>query len=98
MSVDRLVLEMERRPDGGARLTVSGKLAQSTAPLLDGVLHALRSEATPVVLDLEGVDHIDGRGLDLLLAAEAEARRNGSWVEVVGVRESLRGRRPPDEG
>jgi anti-anti-sigma factor len=95
MSAERLVVEFERRPDGGVQLRVSGKLEQGTAPLLEGVLHALRSEATPVVLDLEGVDHIDGRGLDMLLAAEMEARRNGSWVDVVGVRESLRERRPP---
>jgi anti-anti-sigma factor len=95
MSTERLVVEFERRPDGGVRLRVSGKLEQATAPLLDGVLHALRAEATPVVLDLEGVDHIDGRGLDMLLTAEMEARRTGSWVEVVGVRESLRERRPP---
>ena len=48
-----------------------------------------------MVLDLEGVDHIDARGLEMLLAAEMEARRSGSWVEVVGVRESLREKRPP---
>jgi anti-anti-sigma factor len=96
MNAERLVVEFERRPDGGVRLSLSGKLEQSTVPLLDGVLNALRSEATPVVLDLEGVDHIDGRGLDLLLDAEEDARRKGSWVEVVGVRESLRERRPPD--
>lgn len=95
MSAERLVVEFERRPDGGVRLRVSGKLEQATAPLLDGVLLALRSEATPVVLDLEGVDQIDARGLDMLLAAEIEARRSGSWVEVVGVRESLKERRPP---
>jgi len=96
MSAERLAVEFERRPDGGVRLCVSGRLEESTAPLLEGVLHALRSEATPVVLDLKGVDHIDGRGLDMLLVAEMEARRNGSWVEVVGVRESLRERRPPE--
>jgi anti-anti-sigma factor len=95
MSAERLVVEFERRPDGGVLLRVSGKLEEATVPLLEGVLHALRSEATPVVLDLEGVDHIDGRGLDMLLAAELEARRNGSSVDVVGVRESLRERRPP---
>jgi len=95
MNAERLVVDFERRPDGGVRLTVTGKLDEATAPLLDGVLHALREEATPVVLDLAGVEHIDGRGLELLLAAEAEARSVGSWVEVVGVPESLRERRPP---
>src|SRR5262245_23305744 len=95
MSEERLVVEFERRPDGGVRLQVSGKLEEGTAVLLEGVLYALRSEATPVVLDLEGVDHIDGRGLETLLAAEAEGRRSGSSVEVIGVRESRRERRPP---
>ena len=95
MNAERLVVDFERRPDGGVRLTVGGKLDEATAPLLDGVLNALRDEATPVVLDLAGVEQIDGRGLELLLAAEAEARHAGSWMEVVGVPESLRERRPP---
>jgi anti-anti-sigma factor len=95
MEAERLVVEFERRTDGGVVLRVSGKLAEPTAPLLDGVLHALRAEATPLVLDLAGVRHIDARGLDLLLAAEAAARRSGSTVEVTGVPESLRSRQPP---
>jgi anti-anti-sigma factor len=90
----RLVVEFERRADGGVVLGVSGKLDHATAPLLDGVLQSLRAEASVIVLDLAGVEQIDARGLDLLLAAEAEARRSGSTVEVTGVRESLRSRRP----
>jgi anti-anti-sigma factor len=95
MAEERLVVDFERRADGGVLLQVSGKLDEATAPLLDGVLYALRTEMTPVIVDLSGVDHIDSRGLDLLLAAEAEAARNGSSIEVVGVSESLRDRRPP---
>jgi anti-anti-sigma factor len=95
MEAERLVVEFERRSDGGVVLRVTGKLAEATAPLLQGVLHALRVEATPVVLDLAGVRHIDAHGLELLLVAEAAARRSGSSVEVTGVPESLRSRRPP---
>lgn len=95
MGEERLIVDFERRDDGGVVLRVSGKLEHATAPLLDGVLNALRAEVTPVVVDLSGIEHIDGRGLELLLAAEEEAARRGSSVEVTGVPESLRDRRPP---
>jgi anti-anti-sigma factor len=95
MEAERLVVEFERRSDGGVVLRVTGKLADATAPLLEGVLHVLRVDAVPVVLDLAGVRHIDAHGLELLLEAEAAARRRGSSVEVTGVPESLRSRRRP---
>jgi anti-anti-sigma factor len=96
MGPERLVVEFERGANGGVRLALRGKLDEATAPLLDGVLLALRAESTTVVLDLAGVEHIDRRGLELLLASEAEARRRGASVEVTGVPESLRDRRPPE--
>ena len=95
MEAERLVVEFERRSDGGVALRLTGKLADATAPLLEGVLHVLRNDSVPVLMDLAGVRHIDARGLDLLLEAEAEARRRGATVEVKGVPESLRSRRPP---
>jgi anti-anti-sigma factor len=95
MGEERLVVDFERRADGGALLRVSGKLDAATAALLDGVLLALRAEMTAVVLDLSGVEHIDRRGLDLLLDAEAEAMRTGASIAVIGVGESLRDRRGP---
>ena len=90
MDSERLVVDFERRADGGVHLRVSGKLDEATVPPLDGILQALRAELTPVVMDLSGVEHIDGRGLQLLLQAEADAS-----VEIIGVPESLRERRPP---
>jgi anti-anti-sigma factor len=96
MGEERLVVDFERGADGVVLLKVTGRLEHATAPLLDGVLHALRAEITPVIVDLSGVDHIDGRGLELLLKAETEALRDGSSVEVIGVPESLRDRRRPD--
>ena len=79
-------------------LRVTGKLERGTAALLEGVLQALWNDpyaggARP----LAGVDHIDSRGLDVLLTAEAEAQRRNARVEVVGVRESLKAHRPPLE-
>jgi anti-anti-sigma factor len=97
MGTERLVVEFERRTDGGVVLRLSGKLEHATAPVLEGVLRALRSDVENVVLDLTGVDHIDGRGLALLFEVEDDARRSGSSLEVTGVRESLRERRPPTE-
>ncbi len=97
MGAERLAVEFEREVDGGVLLRVSGRLDQATAALLDGVLHALRTDGAPVTVDLRDVDHIDSHGLDVLLAAEADARRRGAAIDVVGVRESLRSRRSPLE-
>jgi len=94
MGTERLEVEFERRADGDVVLRVTGKLERGTAALLEGVLQALQNDPAPVVLDLSQVDHIDSRGLDVLLAAESQAHRANGRVEVVGVRESLRARRP----
>jgi anti-anti-sigma factor len=97
MGTERLAVEFERRADGNVVLRVTGKLERGTSALLEGVLQALWQDPSPVVLDLSGVDHIDSRGLEVLLNAEADARRRRAPVEVVGVDESLRTHRPPLE-
>jgi anti-anti-sigma factor len=97
MGTERLAVAYERRADGNVLLRVTGRLEQGTAALLDGILQALWNDPAPVVLDLSRVDHIDARGLEVLLNAEREARRRSATVEVVGVRESLRAHRSPLE-
>ncbi len=97
MGTERLAVEFEREAGGGVLLKLSGRLERETAALLDGVLRALRSERSPVTLDLTDVDHIDSHGLDFLLDAEADARARRASVEVIGIRESLRTRRSPLE-
>jgi anti-anti-sigma factor len=97
MGTERLAVEYERRAGGDVLLRVTGRLEKGTAALLDGILQALWNDPSPVVLDLSHVDHIDSRGLEVLLNAEREARRRSATVEVVGVRESLRAHRPPLE-
>jgi ABC-type transporter Mla MlaB component len=89
------VVEFERAAEG-VRLTLRGRLDEATLPLLDGALDALQAEATPVLLDLAGVEHIDRLGLKLMFDAEAKARRSGRSLDVIGVPESLRERHPPD--
>ena len=96
MGTERLVVEFERE-DGRIRLRVSGRLEHATAALLEGVLRSLREDPSPVTVDLADVDHIDSRGLGVLLEAEANARERKVSIEVVGVRESLRLRRSPLE-
>jgi anti-anti-sigma factor len=97
MGTERLAVEFERRLDGSVLLRLTGRLEHGTAALLDGILQALWNDPHPVVVDLSHVDHIDSRGLDVLLAAESAGRRRSSPVEVVGIRESLRANRPPLE-
>jgi anti-anti-sigma factor len=97
MGMERLAVEFERRDGGNVLLRVTGRLEQGTAALLDGVLRSLRAEPSAVVVDLSAVDHIDSHGLDVLLEAEADARRRRVSIEVIGVRESLRARRSPLE-
>jgi anti-anti-sigma factor len=94
---ERLAVEFERREDGTVVLRLNGRLDRGTAAVLEGVLRALRSDPSPIVVDLAAVDHIDSHGLDVLLEAEADGRRRRASVEVVGVRESLRSRRSPLE-
>jgi anti-anti-sigma factor len=93
MGTERLAVEMERKHGGNVVLYVRGRLEHGTAALLAGILHALRNDRSPITLDLAAVDHIDSHGLEVLLEAEADARRRKVSVDVVGVRESLRSRR-----
>jgi anti-anti-sigma factor len=97
MGTERLAVEFERGADGNVLLRVIGTLERGTAALLDGILQALLRDPAPVTLDLSGVHQIDSRGLEVLLNAQAQARRRDAPVEVVGVDESLRANRPPLE-
>jgi anti-anti-sigma factor len=96
MGAERLVVEYERRGDGAVVLHVSGRLEQTAAAVLEGVLRGLAGDPAHLVLDLTAVDHIDSYGLDVLLETEADARlRRRGTVEVIGIQESLLSHRPP---
>jgi anti-anti-sigma factor len=97
MGTERLAVEFERRLDGSVLLRLSGKLERGTSALLDGILQALWDDPSPVAVDLSHVDHIDSRGLAVLLAAEGDVHRRAAPIDVIGIRESLRADRPPIE-
>jgi anti-anti-sigma factor len=86
---ERLAVEVERF-EWGFRLNVAGRLGEGTVALLTGVLDSLRREDVDVEVNLEGIEFIDGAGLDVLLDAEAHSELSGRRLAVVGVQESLR--------
>ncbi len=71
-------------------LALEGRVSNATAPDLAGWLAAVRGRRLRgVVVDLSGVDYINGNGLRLLTAAAAElAAANGELV-VCGLRPGL---------
>jgi anti-sigma B factor antagonist len=66
------------RVDGQGRVVVGGDIDVVSAPIIEAALRQaeqrLGDAATPLVVDVAGVDFIDSSGLRILLAA---SRRNG---------------------
>jgi anti-anti-sigma factor len=60
-----LTLAPGRRPDGTARLAVSGEIDMSNAALL---AEALDGVPGPLVLDLTAVEYLDSAGLSVLFS------------------------------
>ena len=65
------------RPDGATVLAVSGELDLSTCPQLGDALARHSAERQAVVLDLTGLEFMDSTGLNLLVGATRDARRDG---------------------
>jgi anti-anti-sigma factor len=61
----QLTLTPGRRPDGTARLTVSGEIDMSNA---DSLAQALEGGSGPLLLDLTAVEYLDSAGLSVLFA------------------------------
>jgi anti-sigma B factor antagonist len=69
-------LTVERKPHGGARLTLRGELDLGTAAQLE---QALREANGDVVLDLRGLTFMDSTGVRVLL----EAAERGGALRIV---------------
>lgn len=68
---------------------ISGRIDSTTAPDLDGALHAVADGVTPrIVVDLEAAEYISSAGLRALVSAAKAARRNNGDVRIA--RPSLR--------
>jgi anti-anti-sigma factor len=70
---------------GELRLALCGELCKYSAQLVAGTLNRLlvTSVAERAILDLSGVEFVDGRGVSLLLNARRTARRTGVTLRVV---------------
>jgi anti-anti-sigma factor len=92
LSDEHSLLEIiEVRDTGRVRVRLRGELDLAGAPELSDRLRRLRERGEPVLLDLDELEFIDMSGLRVLLAAAAEASRDG-WSFAV-TRGSARVRR-----
>jgi phospholipid/cholesterol/gamma-HCH transport system permease protein len=98
-------LKLERiDAPGGVGMRVLGSLALSRgAALWRGIERGLRGQGTHV-LDLSGVESMDGAGAAMLLSLKRRVEARGGSVEIVGARDEFRalldvyahGPEPPD--
>lgn len=63
-------------------LPIEGELTVFTVHELKVRLLAALSEGQPLQLDLSGVSEVDGAGIQLLLAAQRQARQQGSAITL----------------
>jgi stage II sporulation protein AA (anti-sigma F factor antagonist) len=72
-------------------LAIEGRVSNATAPDLAGRLAAIRGRPLRgVVIDLSGVDYINGTGLRLLATAATELAAANAELVVCGLRPGLR--------
>src|SRR5947209_1422386 len=72
----------ERREGRGARLKLTGELDLAVADLLADRLCELQDQQLPVRLDLSELEFMDSTGLNLVIKAADDARRDGWRFEV----------------
>jgi anti-sigma B factor antagonist len=77
-----LDIRQRRDRDGFLTLELVGELDLATAESLATRLRQLRHESYQVRLDLSRLSFIDSRGLQLILLALEDARRDGWELEV----------------
>ncbi len=75
--------------DDVARVTVSGEIDLGTALLLADALRHAEEHDTGVVVDLSGVEFMDSRGVQLLLASARRVRARGGRFRLDGVSDTV---------
>lgn len=68
-----------------APLLIEGELTVFTVHELKVRLLAALGEGQPLQIDLSGVSEVDGAGIQLLLAAQREARHRGTAITLLAV-------------
>jgi anti-sigma B factor antagonist len=81
-SEPQLLEVIESREDGRVRVRLRGELDLATSGLVANRLRELRAGGATVVLDLDQLAFIDASGIGVILAAAADARRDG-WAFTV---------------
>ena len=67
-------------------LTLEGRVSSATLPTLSGLLDAQRRpDLRGMVIDLSGVDYINGAGLGILAAAAAELQAADTELVICGL-------------
>ena len=71
---------------GAARLIVlEGRVSHVTVPVLEKALSRPFTDGRPVIVDLTGVDYVNGAGLRVFEAAAARCNRSGGRLVVCGL-------------
>jgi anti-sigma B factor antagonist len=64
-------------------LSLHGELDLASAPLLQGAIESVASDAAPLlVLDLDELEFIDSTGLRIILAAHERAQERGQMLAL----------------
>lgn len=73
-------------------MSVAGEIDLYTAPRLHSELAAALAGGDPVriVVDMSGVEFCDSTGMNVLLAAQRNAREGGGELELAGPRPAIR--------
>jgi anti-sigma B factor antagonist len=75
---------------GAARLIVlEGRVSHATAPDLENALSRRFTAGRPVIVDLTGVDYMNGAGLRVFEAAAARCNGSGSQLVICGLRPAV---------
>jgi anti-anti-sigma factor len=87
MGVHSEILGIHETPHsgGGVRLALTGELDLASAPALEARLDRLRTKQIAVHLDLSHLDFIDSSGLQVVIRAIDNGRRDG-WSFTIDSR------------
>jgi anti-anti-sigma factor len=83
LGADDATLKIDESREGKhVRVRLRGELDMATAPLIADRLRGLGARGEAVLLDLDGLDFIDIRGIRLVLGAVEDSQRDG-WSLAV---------------
>jgi anti-sigma B factor antagonist len=88
-AVHSFMVETSLSVDGAAVLTARGELDLASVDLLTRHVDLVMDGHERIILDLAGLDFIDGTGLSGLIDIDAKLRRRGARLEVVNARRQV---------